>query len=231
MIGDDLEPMREQEREENKDKGKWITVKKTPVFIEEGKSVAKAIKDTFDNIDNGNPSEITVKTPKAEEFTINIAEAKKSNPNGWAVDAHSTEDYENDILITTTDGYNGVAVEPNGNIVSVFKHTKSTVKGAAKYLLAEAVKNGGDRLDAYGPVLYDIYTKYGFEPVSWIKWDDRFAPPGWTEKDQRQDIVFYKYVGVKNVFNESYEDFKNRIAVSKNYDEAQAIRDKSIGGN
>ena len=115
-----------------------------------------------------------------------------------------------------------------------------------KELMREAVARGGNKLDAYDG-LYGFYTKKecGFEPVSWCKWDDEFAPPDWKKangfKDgddswksksndelavPREDIVFFRYTGKQHT--ESLEDFKKRVKASDDYDAAQSTRDKSL---
>lgn len=148
-----------------------------------------------------------------------------SEENRWRVDIHDIEDYKNDKLFVSKGG-SCVAIEPNGNIISVCKKNgDETVRG--KDLIKYAVGNGGDRLDAFGKGLYSFYTKQGFEPVSWTPFNEKYAPEGWDKKrDEPEPVIFYKYTG--KVTNETFEEFKNRVKPSVNYDMAMEIRDKEI---
>lgn len=174
----------------------WITVNGAHIPIKDGESVEDAIEKHFGKKDKEEFPQNTdyedilkkdkVKLAKnvnlletnADKFYNAISYAKKlDDKNGWAVDIHSKSEYNNMQMRLTENGKAGVAVESNGNIVSVFNAKDSGHKGIAKQLLSEAVKMGGDRLDAYGAGLFDIYTKNGFEPVSWVQWNDEYAPP------------------------------------------------------
>lgn len=162
----------------------------------------------------------------SKQFFNNMAKAKELTPpeNRWRVDTHEESDYKNDKLFTT-DGGSCVAIEPSGNIVSVCRNLNDkSVRG--KDLLEIAVKNGGDRLDAFGG-LYDFYTKQGFEPISWVEFDENYKPDGWRKGvDKPEPVIFYKYTGKQT--ETSYEDFIKNVAPSKDYDSAQEIRDRSI---
>ncbi len=73
-----------------------------------------------------------------------------------------------------------------------------------------------------------FYGKCGFEPVSWYKWDDEYKPGGWKEPCKREDIIFYKYVGVGKTSGMTKEDFKTSVPASKDYDTAQKARDEEL---
>ena len=99
-------------------------------------------------------------------------------------------------------------------------------KAYASELLARAVANGGVKLDSYIGN-HDFYVKNGFEPVSWVRWDDRYKPTGWNEKrDKREPIIFYKYVG--HPVTETAEEFMKRVSPSKRYSRAMNVRDRQI---
>ena len=157
---------------------------------------------------------------KMEKAKANIDEASR-----WRVDVHNVEDYKNDKLFISKGG-SCVAIEPNGNIISVCKHTEDeTIRG--KDLIKHAVENGGDRLDAFGKGLYLFYTKQGFEPISWTPFNEEYAPEGWDKnRDEPEPVIFYKYTG--KVTGETYEEFTKRVKSSKDYDEAMSLRDKEI---
>lgn len=76
-------------------------------------------------------------------------------------------------------------------------------------LLKKAVENGGDRLDAFGPVLFNFYIKNGFEPVSYTPFDEKYALEGWKkELDKPEPVIFYKHTGKKVTI--SYDEFMNK---------------------
>lgn len=154
---------------------------------------------------------------------------------------YSADDYKGHKRFVADDG--GTYSIHNGDIVSVCATKGGTVRGKA--LLADAVKNGGDRLDAYSGI-YNFYTKNGFEPVSVCKWDDDYAPEEWKKANgftddswkgksdknfvcKREDIVFYRYTG-KNT-TESFEDFRDRVGYSNDYEAAKRKRNRRISND
>ena len=167
-----------------------------------------------------------IKQTDKKTFHKTITKAKESNSpeTRWRVDIHKEEDYGNDKLFVSKGG-SCVAVEPSGNIISVCKNqTDRNIKG--KDLIKHAIKNGGDRLDAFDG-LYYFYIKQGFEPVSWTLFDESQAPEGWDKnRDKPEDIIFFKYTG--KITKETYEEFKNRVKPSKDYPTANEIRDEDI---
>lgn len=88
-----------------------------------------------------------------------------------------------------------------------------------------AVANGGKKLDSYEGN-HSFYMRNGFEPISWCKWDDEFAPPDWKQDYEKEDIIFYRYTGKPTT--ESLADFKKRVAASADYSEAAKLRDNSL---
>lgn len=154
---------------------------------------------------------------------IEKAKASLSEENRWRVDIHDVEDYKNDKLFVSKGG-SCVAVEPNGNIISVCKKQGDNING--KDLIKYAVESGGDRLDAFS-YLYGFYVKQGFEPVSWTPFNEEYAPEGWNKnRDKPEPVIFYKYTG--KVTNETFEEFKNRVKPSVDYDMALKIRDEEM---
>lgn len=165
-----------------------------------------------------------LKKPKPKEFRDKLKQAKESNPpqTRWRVDIHEEDDYADDKLFVS-EGGSCVAIEPNGNIISVCRNQSDTIRG--KDLLRKAIENGGDRLDAFGEDLFDFYTRNGFEPVSYTKFNEEYAPEGWEKgRDKKEDIVFYRYTGEKT--NLSFEDFINKTEPSQDYEEAARLRDE-----
>lgn len=181
-------------------------------------------KDFFAESEEYKKSHIN-KTKDPEEFHNVLKSAKESvlPAERWRVDLHPIEDYKNDKLFLS-EGGSCVAVEPNGNIISVCRRDGDIVRG--KDLLRYAVENGGDRLDAFSG-LYNFYVKQGFEPVSWIPFDEEYAPDGWDKtRDDSEQVIFYKYTG--KLTTESKGDFLKRVKSAEDYSTAMAIRDKEI---
>ncbi|WDS52110.1 minor capsid protein [Microbacterium phage UtzChips] len=133
----------------------------------------------------------------AMAFREALAAAKASNGKmGSSVTVY--DDYSGMRLFTTEDGLSGFALH-DGDIVSVFSHGDQPVRGIARTLLAHAVAEGGNRLDAFETYLPRIYAREGFVPVARLPFDDEYAPDGWDYpayadyNDGRPDVVFFRY--------------------------------------
>lgn len=198
-------------------KGTWKSQGKDWEEIEnrdriENRKAFDLIENSFDNT---KPATFARKIKAAKE----AVDARKS----WRVDAHSPDDYVG-CKLHITPGGSCAAVKPNGDIISVCAREDDTVRGWQ--LLKDAVKNGGIKLDSYSGN-HDFYIRQGFEPVSWCKFDEQWAPPGWTSGlDEPEDIIFYKYTG--NPTTVSLEEFKATHPMSKDYDTAEKERDNSL---
>lgn len=172
----------------------------------------------------------------AKEFSAAVGAAKKSvNENiRWRVTEHSADELEQHYQgakLHITEGGSTVAVTTDGDIISVCAKDGDSIRG--RDLLNLAVENGGTKLDAYSG-LYGFYRKCGFEPVSWCKFDEQWAPKDWKKgRDSAESIIFWKYTG--NVSTKSTEEliaegieFCKDGTESADYDEAQAVRDRSM---
>ena len=126
---------------------------------------------------------------------------------------------------TESDGRSIVAIMTDGNIVGLCHHLEDDIQG--KEILAFAVKIGGKKLDAFSK-LWRFYSRNSFEPVSWTPFDENEAPKDWKKgRDEAEPIIFWKYTG-KHIKYKSSDDFLNRVAPSKIYDEAQQKRNEEI---
>ncbi len=137
-----------------------------------------------------------IREASPEEFYDAIGRAKISNVHGAFVTQHSIEDYSQmQHLFLTTDGSSGVAITPDGNIVSIFNGGEK--RGVLKTLLPLAIEHGGRKLDNYNSEkLSAMYELYGFNPVSKVKFNLKFAPDDWNfERDGMPDIVFWIHNG------------------------------------
>lgn len=137
----------------------------------------------------------------AEKFHQAITAAKANNAYGAFVHAYSQEEYQGMKLYLLNDGAKkgvaGVAVKPDGDIVSVFKHPDCTIKGVVpKYLMQKALDNGGTKLDCFDGFLPNLYGKLGFVETGRAKFDPEYAPEDWNyERDGTPDIVFMQHGG------------------------------------
>ena len=137
-----------------------------------------------------------IRETTAEEFYKAIGLAKQINEHGAFVTQHSIEEYKNmKHLFITKDGTAGIAITKDNNIVSIFNG--GTKRGVLKTLLPVAIENGGRKLDNYGSdKLSSMYELYGFNPVSKVKFNSKFAPDDWNyERDGMPDIVFWIHNG------------------------------------
>ena len=137
----------------------------------------------------------SIRTATPEEFYEAIGRAKSTNEHGAFVTQHSVDEYREMKLFVTLDGTAGIAITSDSNIVSIFNGGEK--RGVLKTLLPLAIKNGGKKLDNYNSrKLSAMYELYGFNPVSKVKFDSRFAPDDWNyERDGEPDVVFWIHNG------------------------------------
>lgn len=143
----------------------------------------------------------------ASDFRNAIIAFKGLNNNSQAVDIHDISEYNNMRCLLYENNTAGVAVEQSGNIVSVFKSSKSTIRGFATLAIRDAINNGGTKLDCYSTrnKLPNAYMEAGMKPVCKIKFNKEFAPNGWDfGRDGEPDIVF---MALGDNIYDRYEDY------------------------
>ena len=127
----------------------------------------------------------------AERFHSAISDNKSASKFGAAVAVYSVEDYKEMRLFLSEDGNSGVAIKPDGDIVSVFSSG-----GAGRSLMELAVSAGGKKLDAFDTVLPHFYAPHGFVVASRMDWNEEFKPEGWNKETFSEfnggspDVVF-----------------------------------------
>ncbi len=170
-----------------------------------------------------------------EEFHAAISQAKQTNPHGAYVTAYDAADYGGMKTFLSDNGKTGIAVKPDGDIVSVFNAPDSGHKGATNTLLPLAIENGGNKLDNYDGKLSLLYQKFGFIPVAKVKFDPQYAPDDWNyERDGQPDIIFWVHNGdsadvvAENIGQYPIHDL-SQVPYFDSYDEAAAYRDSLIG--
>ena len=168
-----------------------------------------------------------------EEFYDAIGRAKEINQYGSFVTQHSIEDYKDMAhLFITADKSAGIAITKDNNIVSIFNGGEK--RGVLKTLLPVAIENGGRKLDNYSSdKLSAMYELYGFNPVSKVKFNSKFAPDDWNyERDGMPDIVFWIHNGdsaADVVINFGrYLIPWDAVQEFSSYNEAESYRDQLI---
>ena len=137
-------------------------------------------------------------TNDANLFHSSISESKKGNKFSASVWVYSPEEYASARKFLTPDGKAGLAITPEGDIISVFSHKEG--KGRVPQLMINAIKEGGVTLDNYEG-LVEYYAQFGFIPVAKVKFDESQAPPDWNKdvykdyKNGMPDVVAMVYHG------------------------------------
>jgi hypothetical protein len=129
-------------------------------------------------------------TGGAAEFRSALIAAAANHPAGKAVTIKDLADYEQAKLFLDEAKTAGLAITPEGDLISVFKAKGSTTD--INDILAEAAPEA-TTLDAYASgkgYLPNLYAKHGFRPVARVEFDRNFAPEGWPyERLGTPDVV------------------------------------------
>lgn len=132
-------------------------------------------------------------------FSYALAAARTADQsNGWAVTPKSVQELKESGARSymDTNGSTGFAIAPDGDIEAVFANKAAGApKGSTKSTIPQAVALGGNKLDCYGHNLVDIYSKYGFEPVARVAFNQEYANDGWTADKGSPDIYFMMHNG------------------------------------
>mgnify|MGYP002520688144 CR=1 FL=1 len=131
--------------------------------------------------------------------------------NGELVDLH--KDYSDCKCFVTDDGLCGFAIEPNGNLVSVFSLSPDTNKGFL-YAIKDFVRQeGATHLDAYmskKQPLQEIYKKtLGFYPASIMDYNMDYDQNDIAKNHGMPQVVFmvdHEVAEPKHFDKDSYED-------------------------
>ena len=161
---------------------------------------------------------------KPNVFRNNFEQAKKQVEMGRYVDCHDTDYYKDNCTCLTFRGKGGigqgfVAITRSGSIISLMRTPDCAIDtkelpeelqqitdfdanevGFAGQALAQAISNGGNKLDCYVGAkisLGGLYARYGFIPVCRIKFDKNYASADWANTEDYPDVVFFMYCGDK----------------------------------
>ena len=169
----------------------------------------------------------------SETFSTDMAKAMSKHKYGLQVTIQKPNDLLDSKLFRTEHG-GGFAIKPDGDIVGVFNPIEAP-KGTIYATLQLAIEQGGKKLDAFDTMLPDIYETVGMKPVARVKWNDAYAPEGWSKETFAKynkgepDLILFVYD--KNYF--SGVNLKD-LPLFKEYDDAQKIQTqalKELGAN
>ena len=135
---------------------------------------------TLIEADGGTPLTFESHT-NAKQFHADITDMKEASTHGAAVYVYTPEEYAKMKLFTTADGKVGFAIK-DGDLVSVFKHPDSSVKGAMDSIVPLAKEQGAVKLDAFDTMLTGAYKKYGFNTKAKMPFNEEYKPEGWDPK-------------------------------------------------
>lgn len=134
-----------------------------------------------------------------DAFHSLISAGAAAHPAGAAVEVKEPGAYRDGgyRLFVDMSGAFGLALSPDGDIVSVFSNPTLVDgrSGVTAQLLHLAVSLGGRKLDCFDIGLPRLYGYSGFHAVAKLPWSDEFAPEGWDYdyfskwKKGRPDVV------------------------------------------
>lgn len=189
-------------------------------------SISKSAKNALSPHGVDTPDYFEITGPNAAKAFAAALTASKTGPYSAAVHVYSEEEYAGMRLFLNETGKAGVAVKPDGDIVSVF-NTPGAVKAAAYTLIPLAVQMGGRKLDAFDTILPKLYAAVGFTVQSRMAWNDEYAPAGWSKETFKDfnhgepDVVFMSYTPERD---KPYQRGEGTLVTD--YDEAVRLQTK-----
>jgi len=163
----------------------------------------------------------------AQSYSTDMAEAMSKHEMGLQVTIQKPEDILDSKLFRTEHG-GGFAIKPDGDIVGVFNPIEAP-SGSGYSMLQLAIDQGGKKLDAFRTYLPDVYETVGMKPVARVKWNDAYAPEGWSKEtfgkynNGEPDLVLF--VHDKNYFSGVNLD---DLPLFTEYDDAQKIQTQAL---
>jgi hypothetical protein len=124
--------------------------------------------------------ELNRSSQAAKKFHTAIFDAKVALGDvGAAVDVYDTYAGKNMRLFLSPTGKSGLALKPDGDVVSVFR-SGDDPGGLGPQMASLATQEGGRKLDAFDSVLPYVYNKAGYEDVTAAPFNREYAPEGWN---------------------------------------------------
>ena len=134
---------------------------------------------------------------------------------GKSVDVYKPNEYKNYKLFATQDGEAGFGIAPDKELVSAVSAKGSNIRGFSDAVLAVGVQNGGRWLQAFDTILPQKYSKFGFKPVSRLKFNaDLFEAEHGAEAlaEFKQQMAPFNNGAPDLVFMAFDPKFKNTVA-------------------
>lgn len=218
------------ERDSGKDSGRVRVLKALGVSYTDVWKIARPTSTVFRGNELSAPEflELAPTSQNAQRFQDAISESKASLKFGAAVTVYPASEYQGMRLFLTKDGKSGVAIKPDGDIVSVFSSG-----GAGRAVMEMAVTAGGRKLDAFDTILPEFYAAHGFRAVARTRWNDEFAPDNWNKSTYAEfnngepDVVFMVYDPAKT--DAEYTRKDGRVMEGENgYDRAVAAQNREM---
>lgn len=155
---------------------------------------------------------------------------ERKKDHGASVYVYDEADYRGMRLILSESGKSGIAIKPDGDMVSVFSS-----EGNARVMVEVAVAAGATKADAFDIGLADLYAGHGFRVVSRSAWNEDYKPEGWSKDYFREfnggepDVVFMALDPDYHAFYAKTDGGKavsNESAVRKQEREIKKLRAK-----
>lgn len=157
----------------------------------------------------------------AKQFAAAVKRVKEGRPFAFPLHLHDEQTYADARLFLSDDGESGFALIGD-EIASLF----SAGNGAVTSVLAQAVQEGGRRVEAYRTRMPKALATGGFMPVARVAFDREQADPAWDAAKFRQfqngepDLVMFAYMPGESV------DVADVPLVS--YDEAVELQKQAV---
>lgn len=178
------------------------------------------------------PGHITRLEPETGglRFIDGIRWTARDHKLGAAVEVKTPEFYSepSTALFIGDDGLAGTAVTGSGDLVSVFKHPDSVSDITPILSDASMLSSTLDAFDIQG-FLPNLYSAFGFKPISRARWNDAYAPPNWPyHLAGRPDVVLMAKDpnGILPDFND-FNDIRDQVPIFDDYDQAMALQQEA----
>jgi hypothetical protein len=221
--------------------------KRLDITVNGIKSKAKAVytqseqlKSAVNNYRNAYTDKNLIELDDANLFHKLITQSKSINKFGASVHVYEPGEYAQMRLFITPDGKAGVALKPDGDLVSGFSNQEVDKPRRIAQLLGLAIKEGAIKADSFDTVLPQYYIDFGLLPVAQDKWNEEFKPEKWDKEVFKQwnngepDVIYYVYKGGdRSTISEragefgSWKDLKKDVPYAE-YDNAVKIQQQNI---
>lgn len=217
-----------------------ISVNGTPSKAKAVYTQSEQLKSAINNYRNAYTDKNLIELDDANLFHKLISKAKKTNEFGASVHVYEPVEYAQMRLFITPDGKAGVALKPDGDLVSGFSNQEEDKPRRIAQLLGLAIKEGAIKADSFDTVLPQYYLDFGLIPVAQDKWNEQFKPEKWDKKvfkrwnNGEPDVIYYVYKGgdratISKRAGEfgSWKDLKKDVPYAE-YDDAVKIQEQNI---